>query len=114
MKGYIFGGRPVGFVVAAFLVVAAGSAASSAAESAPSGDCLAARVSEPFRLPDGVLYPAGMLTICDTGAYSPVADFHVLLVDGCSVGVFLSRKRPAEAAAGASGEVVFHRDAEGH
>jgi hypothetical protein len=81
---------------------------------AASGTCVTARVDAPFRLPDGVLHPAGALTLCDTRTFSPVADQHVILVDGGSVGLFLSSKRSTEASGRISAEVVFERNPEGY
>lgn len=100
-------------VIAAALGTAAWLAPGQPASAGSTGECVAARVPAPFRLPDGVLHPAGVLTLCDAGAFSPVAGLHVLLVDGRSVGVFVSRKRAAEGAAGLAGQVVFDRSAAG-
>jgi hypothetical protein len=71
-------------------------------------------VGTPFRLPDGRLYPAGVLTLCDYGAFSPVDNLHRIIVSGSSVGLFRSSKRNAEIGSMVSPEVVFNRDAEGN
>ena len=88
--------------------------ASRPVAAAASGSCVTAQVDGPFRLPDGVVRPAGLLTLCDTKTFSPVADQHVILVDGGSVGMFLGSRRTTEAAGRISPEVVFERNAEGY
>ena len=84
------------------------------AEAAASGTCVTAQVDAPFRLPDGVLRPAGALTLCDTRTFSPVSDQHVILVDGGSVGMFLSSNRSTEARGRIAPEIVFERNTEGY
>ena len=84
------------------------------AQAATRGECVTAVVESPFRLPDGLLYPAGTLTLCDYGAFSPVDTLHRILVSGSSVGLFRSRRRSAEDGSMASPEVVFNRDSEGN
>jgi hypothetical protein len=84
------------------------------ARAASRGECVTALVDAPFRLPDGLLYPAGSLTLCDYGAFSPIDTLHRILVGGSSVGLFRSRRRSAEAGSMASPEVVFNRDADGN
>jgi hypothetical protein len=95
----------VGGLIATLLVV-------QPAMSASSGECVTARVGEPFRLPDGLLYPAGLLTICDGGAYSPVDNFQRILVSGSAIGLFVSEKRDAELRSAGSPQVVFRRGAD--
>jgi hypothetical protein len=105
----------VGGSVATLLVVLAGVVlipASQPVMAAASGDCVTARVGEPFRLPDGLLYPAGLLTICDGGAYSPVDNFQRILVAGSAIGLFVSEKRGAELRSAGSPQVVFRRGAD--
>jgi len=80
---------------------------------ASSNVCVTARVDAPFWLPDGILRPAGMLTLCGTGTLSPVADLHVISVDRRPVGMFISRKSKAEAIDARSPEIVFERDTAG-
>lgn len=84
------------------------------AQAATRGECVTAVVESPFRLPDGLLYPAGTLTLCDYGAFSPVDTLHRILVSGSSVGLFRSRRRSAEDGSMSSPEVVFNRDADGN
>jgi len=94
-------------------LVAFSIAGSGPTLAAPKGVCITTHVSAPFRLPDGVLHPAGSLTLCDTAAFTPVSDLHLLLVDGRSVGMFLSRRRTTEASGEIRPEVVFERGARG-
>lgn len=84
------------------------------AEAGTRGECVTAVVDSPFRLPDGMLYPAGILTLCDYGTFSPVDTLHRILVGGSSVGLFRSRRGNAEDGSMASPEVVFNRDADGN
>ena len=79
---------------------------------AASGDCVNARVGEPFRLPDGLLYPAGLLTICDGGAYLPVDNFQRILVAGSARSACSSARSGRRAALGGSPQVVFRRGAD--
>jgi hypothetical protein len=60
-----------------------------------------------------VLRPAGTLTLCDTRKFSPVASLHTIFVDRRPIGMFLSRRRNAEAIGEASPEIAFERDAAG-
>ena len=78
------------------------------------GDCVTVRVEAPFRLPDGLLYPAGPLTLCDSGRHSPVDSLHKILVGGSSIGLFASTRRSAEIQLMESPQVVFNRDADGN
>jgi hypothetical protein len=80
---------------------------------ASSGECVTALVDTPFRLPDGLLYPAGALTLCDSGRFSPVNNLHRILVGGSSIGLFVSRIRSAEIRSMDSPEVLFRRDFDG-
>ena len=84
------------------------------AQAATRGECVTAVVESPFRLPDGSLYPAGTLTLCDYGTFSPVDTLHRILVGGSSVGLFRSRRRNAEGSSMAFPEVLFNRDADGN
>ena len=85
---------PVQLALLAGIVVVALSA-SQPTLAASSGECVTALVDAPFRLPDGLLYPAGALTLCDGGAYSPVDNFQRVLVGGSSIGLFVSTRRRA-------------------
>ncbi|HEX5044137.1 MAG TPA: hypothetical protein VFV75_14610 [Candidatus Polarisedimenticolaceae bacterium] len=81
---------------------------------AAGGTCVSARVVSPFRLPDGALHPAGMLTVCRTRTFSPVADLHLISVDHRPMGMFLSRSRRAEGVRATAPEIVFRRDVRGN
>jgi hypothetical protein len=108
----------VGGPVAVLLVLLAGAFAVAIPASQPAmasslGECVTAHVDAPFRLPDGLLYPAGTLTLCDGGSFSPVNGLHKILVGGSSVGIFVSNKRNAEIRSMDAPEVLFHRDVDG-
>src|SRR6185503_4457769 len=60
------------------------------------------------------IYPAGTLTLCDAGAFSPVDTLHRVFVAGSSVGVFRSRRHDAEAGSLEAPQVLFNRDGDGH
>ena len=89
------------------------SQAAQPARAATRGECVTVIVGAPFRLPDGLIYPAGPLRICDDGAFSPVVSLHRMYAGGMSVGLFQSRRNDAEATSLAAPEVVFERDAYG-
>jgi hypothetical protein len=97
-------------MMAAFVVVPMAQPAGAATR----GECITAVVDSPFRLPDGLLYPAGSLTLCDYGLLSPVETLHRVFVGGSSVGMFRSRRRSAEAASIASPELHFSRNTDGN
>jgi hypothetical protein len=77
------------------------------------GDCVTGIVDAPFRLPNGRLYPAGALTLCDSGIFSPVDNLHRIIVGGTTIGVFRSRRRNAETGSLLAPQIVFNRDADG-
>ncbi len=109
-----FVGAPVAIALVVLAgVVAVAIPASPPAMAASSGQCVTARLNAPFRLPDGVLYPAGTLTICDGGAYSPVDNFQRILVEGSAIGLFVSVRRNAELRSMDLPQVVFKRGADG-
>ncbi len=95
-------------------VIALASPTSQPAVAASSGGCVSARIDAPFLLPNGRLYPTGVVTICDIKTFSPVRQLHKILVNGSSIGLFLSWKRSAETRSIALPEVVFKRDIEGN
>ena len=110
-----FVGGPVPILLALVAgVIAVTASASQPAWAASSQECVTAQVDAPFRLPDGLLYPAGPLTLCDSRTYSPVNDLHKILVGGSSVGLFVSRRRSAEIRSIDSPELLFNRDGEGN
>jgi hypothetical protein len=115
MNRVTFFGGPLPFlsIVAAAVITVALSPAQPA-RAASTGDCVTAIVDTPFRLPDGRLYPAGPLTLCDSGIFSPVDNLHQISVGGTAIGLFRSRRRNAETSSMLAPEVVFNRDVEGH
>lgn len=100
--------------VALIGMIALASLTSQPALAGHSGECVSVRVDASFRLPNGLLYPAGALTLCDVRTFSPVSELLRISVDGSSVGLFLSRKRSAESQSMELPEVVFERDREGN
>jgi len=100
-------------VVVAGLVAVAVSVAPPA-QAAATRECATVVVDSPFRLPDGMLYPAGALTLCDSRTFSPVGNLHKILVGGASVGLFVSHRRSAEVLALDSAEFLFRRGADGN
>ncbi len=75
--------------------------------------CLAVSLPAPVQLPDGSRFPGGELRLCETRAYSPVASFHSVAVDGIQVGLFQSRAGRSEGASVTEPLVVFRRDQTG-
>ena len=115
MNGTIFGvtlARALTLVT--IVMVALAWPASQRAVAAPTGECVTARINAPFRLPDGLIYPAGALTLCDSGTFSPVDDLQRILVSGSSIGLFVSRKRTAESGSMDAPEILLNRDADGN
>lgn len=108
-NSFFAGPLPVLFVVLSGLFVAA-----QPAFGASSGECVTVHMGAPFRLPDGLLYPGGTLTLCDGGAYSPVDTFQRIKVDGSNVGLFVSQRRRAESPGAGVPQVQFHRGADGN
>ena len=75
--------------------------------------CVTARVDFPIALPDGTDEPAGSLTLCDVGSFSPVTRVQRLLMNGRSVGLFLAQSRTAEASAEDPPVMLFASDGRG-
>jgi hypothetical protein len=113
MNGKSIAGQPLTVLLLLTGVVGLLLSFAPPACAAASRECATAHVGAPFRLPDGLLYPAGALTLCDSRTYSPVDTLHSVLVDGSSVGLFVSRRRFAEAHAASSAEFVFRHGADG-
>lgn len=102
--------RSLPFLIAVGAALVAGTAMATPAWSASSGSCVTVRLSDPFRLPDGIIRPAGELTLCDSQALSPVSELHTIRVNGVSVGMFESRRLRPEAGTLQSPQVVFEKD----
>ncbi len=75
--------------------------------------CVSAEVPEPIVLPDGSRHPAGVLTLCLRGDYSPVAAFHETYVNHMPIGLFLSHQCASEGPAEAEPFMMFYRQAGG-
>ncbi len=75
--------------------------------------CVSAEVPEPILLPDGSWHPAGVLTLCLRGHYSPVAAFHETYVNHMPIGLFLSHQCVSEGPAEADPFMMFYRQADG-
>lgn len=103
--------KVLGLILASAVVM--GVSASQPARAAGSGVCVTARVDAPFLLPDGHLYPAGPLTLCDGGAYSPVDNFQRISVSGSTIGLFVSSRRIAEIRSLQSPQILFSRASDG-
>jgi len=75
--------------------------------------CVSAQVPAAFRLPDGALHPAGMLTVCRAQTFSPVGVLHLISVNRSPVGMFLGQSRRSEGAGASVPEIVFRRGMDG-
>lgn len=78
------------------------------------GVCITAKVDTPFHLPNGRLYPAGTLTLCNGGSYSPVDNFQRVLVGGSTIGLFVSSRRVAELRSSGAPQILFNRGSDGN
>lgn len=99
------------FVFASAVVV---GSASQPAVAAGAGVCITAHVEASFHLPNGRLYPAGTLTLCDGGSYSPVDNFQRILVGGSTIGLFVSNRRIAELRSSGAPQILFNRESDGN
>ena len=102
-----------GRTVARLFVVALCLLAAQSAAEAARGVCVSADIEEPFRLPDGSNHPAGRLTLCHEGDYSPVASFHRTKVDGMTVSMNISRRGESERGDSDAPFIMFSRDVDG-
>ena len=100
--------------IAAGMLVAVVLQASGPVHAGSSLGCVRVEVPGPIYLPDGNLYPAGELTLCDSIPYSPVATLHRTFMNGRPVGLFMSRRTRSEAGGAVAPFVVFNRDVEGN
>ena len=101
-------GRTLAMTFAA--LVAASLFTTGSAVAGSSSGCIHVDVSLPVHLPDGNTYPAGVLTLCDTAALSPVATLHKTYVNGRPIGILVSRRRANETRGDAPPVVVFQSD----
>ncbi len=100
-------GRTLAMAVAA--LAGASLFATGAAVAGSGSGCIRVDLVEPVRLPDGNVYPAGALTLCDTVALSPVATLHKTYVNGRPIAILVSRKRANETKSNEPPSVVFQR-----
>ena len=115
MNRTTFFGGPVQILLVALTAMAAVTMTTTQPTwAAPSHECVTVHVDAPFRLPDGTLYPGGVLTLCDSRTFSPVDNLHRILVGGSSVGLFVSRRRSAESRPVGSPEILFKHGADGN
>jgi hypothetical protein len=105
--------RSLPFLIAVGAALIVVMAVATPAWSASSGSCVSVRLNDPFRLPDGIIRPAGELTLCDSQSLSPVSELHAIRVNGVSVGIFESRRLRPEAGTLQAPQVVFEKDASG-
>ena len=75
--------------------------------------CIIATLSEPMILPDGSEHPAGVLTLCQRGDYTPVASFHETYVNRAPIGLFLAHHCVSEASADKEPFMMFYREPDG-
>ncbi|MBZ5638327.1 MAG: hypothetical protein LAO51_06160 [Acidobacteriia bacterium] len=101
-------GRTLAIAIAA--LAAASLLTTGAASAGSGGGCIRVDVDQPVRLPDGNVYPAGVLTLCDTAELSPVATLHKTYVNGRPIGILVSRRRANETKGAEPPVVVFQRD----
>ena len=76
------------------------------------GRRLVVQMQEPFEV-SGQLYPAGELSLCEVRAFSPVATFHEVRVDGQSLGILVARDDGSPLMSQRD-EVIFARNRAGH
>lgn len=115
MSRRTFVGGPVPLLLVGLTsLVAVTISAIQPASAAASRECVTVRVDAPFRLPDGLLYPAGSLTLCNSRTFSPVDNLHKILVGGSNVGLFVSRRRSAEIRQMHSPEFLFRHGTDGN
>jgi len=114
MNKLISSERPISFLLLG-LATAAGALlfVSQPAHAESRGECVTAVVDGPFMLPNGIIYPAGKLTLCDYREFSPVYNLHRISVGGSTVGLFRSKTRDAESTSLPSPQMMFRRDADG-
>lgn len=92
-------------ILGGFVLVSEGAAAG--------GPCISARIEETILLPGGGEHPPGILTICDSHRYSPVASLHRIRVDGRHVAMVISRRGVSEGTVPEQSFLMFVRDSRG-
>ncbi|GEM_PF-5121331 len=76
-------------------------------------DCFSVQVDSPVRMPDGSVYDAHSITLCDSRALTPVSHVHTTMVDGEPVGMLMSVRRTTEGRSGGRPAMVFLRRSDG-
>ncbi len=102
-------GRTLAMAFAALAAASLFTAGSATAD--PGSGCIHVDVALPVQLPDGNTYPAGVLTLCDSAALSPVATLHKTYVNGQPVGILVSRRRANESMDTGGPVVMFQHTA---
>jgi hypothetical protein len=77
------------------------------------GDCYSVQIGNAVRMPDGTVYDADVITLCDTRALTPVSHLHTTYVDGEPVGMLMSVRRTTEGTGGNGPSMVFLRNVDG-
>ena len=103
-------GKSILFVVAGMLFLGAVLAPGSFCQA---GDCYSVQVGAPVRMPDGSVYDANVITLCDSRSLTPVSHLHTTYVDGEPVGMLMSVRRTTEGHGADGPKMVFHRNIDG-
>ena len=82
----------------------------SPAWSADRGQCALIEAPFPMILPDGSTHEAGSLKLCLQQMWTPASGMHEIVVNGKSIGVFMSRVGTSEEPAEGMPVVVFQRN----
>ena len=90
-----------------------GMALVAAAPFSLAAECASATVNGTLILPDGSEHAGGILTLCATREYSPVATLHETYVNGMATSMLLSRRGVSEGAPEVNPFMMFTRDDEG-
>jgi hypothetical protein len=77
------------------------------------GPQIQVQVAEPFEV-NGVLHPAGTLSVKAIRDYNPSSTLNEVWVDGRCLGMVVTRKENGDLSHAARNTVVFSRDPEGH
>ena len=75
--------------------------------------CTSAEIEEPVVLPGGSVHPPGLVTICVTQDYSPVASLHAVRIDGAGVALLASRRGESEGGSVEPPFIMLVRDGRG-
>jgi hypothetical protein len=103
-------GKPILLLVVGVLVLGAAFVPGSYSRA---GDCYSVEVGNAVRMPDGSVYDARVITLCDTRSLTPVSHLHTTYVDGEPVGMLMSVRRNTEGAGVNGPRMVFLRNIDG-